>query len=61
MKIIFIVKDFEDESKITSFEVEGYEEHSEWYDLTFNKNSWGSIPKSRVIRIEKYELTGGRK
>lgn len=53
-KIIFIARDFEDEEKITSFEVESYVEQSSYYELVFDKNSWGSIPKSRVIRIEEY-------
>ena len=57
-KIIFIARDFEDEEKITSFEVESYVEQSSYYELVFDKNSWGSIPKSRVIRIEEYELEG---
>lgn len=55
-KIIFIVKDFEDEEKITSFEVESYEERPTSYNLVFDKYSWGSIPKERVIRIEEYNL-----
>ncbi len=54
-KIIFIVKDFEDETKITRFQVESYVEQSTYYELVFNKNSWGSIPKARVIRIEESE------
>lgn len=55
-KIIFIVKDFEDESRIESFEVESYVEQSDYYELVFDKNSWGSIPKTRVIRIEEYKI-----
>lgn len=50
--ITFIVKDFEDTTKITSFQVKSYTEHSTYYELVFDENSWGSIPKERVIRIE---------
>ncbi len=55
-KIIFIVKDFEDESRFERFEGESYVEQSNYYELVFDKNSWGSIPKSRVIRIEEYKI-----
>ncbi len=54
-KIIFIVKDFENETEITTFEVKKYFEQSICYELIFNDNSYGCIPKERVLKIEKKE------
>ena len=49
-KAIFIVKDYEDNSKTDKFEVENYYNCGAYYDLTF-KNGKGSINKDRVIKI----------
>ena len=51
-KIIFVIKNYEDETKVERMQVEKYYDMGKWYELTF-KDGFGSILKQRVIRIEE--------
>ena len=50
-KIVFVIKNYEDENIVERMEVEKYYDCGKWYDLRF-KDGFGSILKERVIRIE---------
>lgn len=52
MKIIFIIKNYEDETKREKMEVIKYYDCGQYYELIF-KNGFGSISKERVIEIIK--------
>lgn len=51
-KIVFIIKNYEDETKIERMEVKSYYDLGSWYELKF-EDGFGSILKERVIRIEE--------
>lgn len=50
-KIIFVIKNYEDEKKVEKMQVEKYYDMGKWYQLIF-EDGFGSILKERVIRIE---------
>lgn len=51
-KIVFIIKNYEDETKIEKMKVNKYYDLGYIYELEF-ENGFGSISKNRVIRIEE--------
>ena len=54
MRKVFVIKNYEDETKIERMEVEKYYDCGRYYELIF-KDGFGSILKERVIRIEESE------
>lgn len=51
-KIIFIIKNYEDETKIEKMQVKNYWDIGAYYKLEF-EDGCGTIIKDRVIRIEE--------
>lgn len=50
MKIVFIIKNYENDSIIERMEVKSYYDCGKYYELEF-ENGFGSILKERVIEI----------
>lgn len=51
--IIFIIRDYENKTKVKEMKVKKYYDCGFYYDLIF-EDGLGSISKEKVIRIEKY-------
>lgn len=52
-KIIFVIKDYEDETIVKDMEVKKYYDLGRYYEVIFD-DGYGCMPKERVIRIEEY-------